>query len=255
MHADAGSRAAALRSRPIDGLVLRGVATFLLCVCASGAAAQVSGTLSAVSDYRYRGITFSDRRPAAQAGLTYDDPKGWYAGAFGSTVRLAPPGRSSSNFQAIIYAGYAARLPSGISVEAGGDYSAFAGSNDLNYGEVFVGGAIENLNARIYYAPRYFGQASNALYGEINATQPLLDRVRLHVHAGVLRHRYDNPYGPPYGVPPTQNVVDGRIGLRVDLDMFQLEIAWVGVSNHTAAYLITGRSSPNGVVAALSLPF
>ena len=58
---------------------------------------------------------------------------------------------------------------------------------------------------------------------------------------------------PLYGVPPTQNVIDGRIGLRADLDLFQLEIAWVGVSNHTAAYLITGRSSPNGVVAALSL--
>jgi uncharacterized protein (TIGR02001 family) len=235
--------------------VLRGFATCLLCVCASGASAQLSGTLSAVSDYRYRGVTFSGFGPSAQAGLTYDDPKGWYAGAFGSTVRLAPPGRTSSNFQTIIYAGYAARLPSGISVEAGGDYSAFAGSNDLNYGEVFVGGAIENLNARLYYAPRYFGQMSNAFYGEVNATQPLTDRVRLHVHAGFLRHRYDSPYGLLYGIPPTQNVIDGRIALRADLDRFQLEIAWVGVSNHTAAYLITGRNSPNGVVAAVSFSF
>ncbi|MET0682276.1 MAG: TorF family putative porin [Casimicrobiaceae bacterium] len=228
---------------------------FLLCVCASGAAAQLSGTLSAVSDYRYRGITFSDRRPAAQAGLTYDDPKGWYAGAFGSTVRLAPPGRSSSNFQTIIYAGYAARLPSGMSVEAGGDYSMFAGTNGLNYGEVFVGGATENLNARIYYSPRYFGQSSKAVYGEINATQPLMDGVRLHLHAGFLRYRYDSPYFALYGIRPTTNVVDGRFGLRVDLDIFQLEIAWVGVSNHSAAYVITGRNSPNGVVAVLSFSF
>ena len=58
-------------------------------------------------------------------------------------------------------------------MEAGGDYSAFAGSSDLNYGEVFVGGATENLSARIYYSPRYFGQSSHAVYGELNATQPL----------------------------------------------------------------------------------
>ncbi len=64
------------------------------------------------------------------------------------------------------------------------------------------------------------------------------------MHAGFLRYRYDSPYGSLYGVQPTQNVVDGRIGLRVDLDMFQLEIAWVGVSNHTAAYLITGSEQP-----------
>jgi len=224
-------------------------------VCGSGASAQLSGTLSAVSDYRYRGITFSDLRPAAQAGLTYDDPKGWYAGAFGSTVQLNPPGRSSSNFQTIVYGGYATRLSSGISVEAGGDYSAFAGSSDLNYGEVFVGGAIENVNGRIYYSPRYFGQPPRALYGEINATLPLFDRVGLHLHAGFLRYSYDSPYLPLYGIAPTHNVVDGRIGLRADLDRFQLEIAWVGVSNHAAAYQITGRTSPNGVVAAVSFSF
>jgi uncharacterized protein (TIGR02001 family) len=234
---------------------LRGVAVFLLCTCAGGAVAQVSGTLSVVSDYRYRGITFSDGKPAAQAGLTYDDPQGWYVGAFGSTVRLAPPGAPSSHFQSIVYGGYATRLPSGISIEAGGDYSAFAGSSDLNYGEVFVGAGTESLSARIYFSSRYFGKSSNSVYGEVNATQPLIDGVRLHVHAGYLRYRYDNPYLALYGVPPTKNVIDGRIGLRFDLDLFQLEVAWVGVNNHTAAYYVTGRASPNGVVAALSLSF
>ena len=235
--------------------MLRGVATLLFYTCASGAAAQYSGTLSAVSDYRYRGITFSDERSAAQAGLTYDDPSGWFAGAFGSTVRLAPPGATTANLQAIAYAGYATRLSSGVSVEAGGDYSVFAGSSGLNYGEVFVGAATESLSARIYYSPRYFGQSSNAVYGEINASQPLIDRVLLRAHVGLLHSRYDNPYGALYGVQPTSNVFDGRIGLRFDLDVLHLEIAWVGVSNHTAAYLITGRSSPNGVVAALTFSF
>ncbi len=255
MHAGARSRAAPLRSWSIDGGVLRGAATLLLCACASSAAAQLSGTLSGVSDYRYRGNTLSDRRPAAQVGLTYDDPKGWYAGGFGSTVRLKPPGGPSSYFQAIAYAGYALRLASGMSVEAGGDYSAFAGSDDLNYGELFVGAATDSLNARIYYSPRYFGESSDATYGEISATQPLIDRVRLHVHAGFVRYRYESPYGLFPRNQPVQRVFDGRIGLRIDLDMFQLEIAWVGVSNHRSAYLITGGSSPNTVVATLSLSF
>jgi len=254
-HADARSRAGFRRLSSIDAPVLRGVAALVLCACASGAAAQFSGTLSGVSDYRYRGSTLSDRMPAAQAGLAYDDPHGWYAGVFGSTVRLKPPGGPSSYFQAIAYAGYAKRLASGISVEAGGDYAAFTGSNDLNYGEFFVGAATDNLSARIYYSPRYFGESSDAFYAEINATQPLVDRVRLHVHAGFQRYRYESPYGLFPRYEPTQRVFDGRIGLRIDLDVFQLEIAWVGVSNHNAAYLITGSSSPNTVVASLSLSF
>jgi len=235
--------------------VLRGVATFLLCACASSASAQLSGTLSGVSDYRYRGISFSDRMPAAQAGVAYDDPKGWYVGAFGSTVRLEPPGGPSSHFQAIAYGGYATRLPSGISVEAGGDYSVFTGASDLDYGEVFLGAATDSLNARIYYSPRYFGKSSNAVYGEINATQPLIERVSLHLHAGVLRYRYESPYAAVYSTQPTENVIDARIGLRIDLDVFQLEVAWVGVSNHSAAYVITGSSSPNTFVASLSISF
>jgi hypothetical protein len=39
--------------------------------------------------------------------------------------------------------------------------------------------------------------------------QPLFDRVRLHVHAGFLRHRYDSIYGLLHGVPPIQNVSTG----------------------------------------------
>jgi uncharacterized protein (TIGR02001 family) len=235
--------------------VLRGVAALALCACAGGAAAQLSSTLSGVSDYRYRGNTLTDRMPAAQAGVTYDDPKGWYAGVFGSTVRLEPPGGSSSYFQAIGYGGYAKRLASGISVEAGGDFSAFAGASELNYGELFVGAATDDVSARIYYSPRYFGQPSSGVYGEINASQPLIDRVGLHVHVGFLRYRYESPYGVVPRAESIQRVFDGRIGLRIDLDPFQLEVAWIGVSNHTAAYLITGSSSPNAVVASLSLSF
>src|SRR5438552_816935 len=87
-HAGAGSRAAPLRRWCIDSSVLRAVATLALCACAGSAAAQLSGTLSGVSDYRYRGNTLTHRLPAAQAGVAYDNPHGWYAGAFGSTVRL-----------------------------------------------------------------------------------------------------------------------------------------------------------------------
>src|SRR5262245_32129023 len=118
-RAGAGSRAAALRRRSTDPrmwpAVWRGAA-LLLCVAAQEAPAQLSGTLTGVTDYRYRGVTFSDRRPAAQAGLTYDDPSGWYAGAFGSTLRLHPPGRPDSRFQSIVYGGYAMRLDSGVSL-------------------------------------------------------------------------------------------------------------------------------------------
>jgi uncharacterized protein (TIGR02001 family) len=230
--------------------VLRSAATLLLCVFASGVSAQISGTASVVSDYRYRGITLSDQKPAAQIGLTYDDPVGWYGGAFGSTVRLAPP--ADPGFQAIVFAGFASRLASGISLEAGGDYSAFSGAASYyDYGEIYLGVATEKLSARIYYSPRYFGLPAKAVYAEINGAQPLIDRARLLVHVGFLRTSTEYAYGSP----SNQHVVDGRIGVGVTFDLFQLELAWVGISAANVAYPITGSRSPNTVVLTLSHAF
>jgi uncharacterized protein (TIGR02001 family) len=228
---------------------LRGAAILVFCSLASGAAAQISGTASVVSDYRYRGFTLSDQKPAAQIAVTYDDPRGWYAGAFGSTVRLAPP--AGPNFQAIAFGGFASRLPSGLTLEAGGDYSAFTGAGSDDYAEIFLGAATENASGRIYYSPRYFGQPSNAFYGEINGSQPITASVRLVAHLGFLRSRYESGYGTQSG----QHVVDGRIGLAVDFDAFRLELAWVGVSAAGAAYRITGSHSPSTAVLTLSRSF
>jgi uncharacterized protein (TIGR02001 family) len=247
----ANVRCHASGSRPRSDryVAFRGSVILLLSLIANAADAQVSGTLAAVSDYRYRGITLSDRKPAAQISATYDDPIGWYAGAFGSTVRLAPP--ADANFQAMTFGGYALRLPSGVSVEAGGDYSLFTNAHGDDYGELFIGAAAENFSARVYYSPRYFGQSSNAVYGEVNTSLPLFDRLQLIAHVGVLKSAY--PYG--YRQQSTRNFVDGRIGLVADFELFHLEIAWVGISSRYAAFPITGTSSPNAAVVSLSHSF
>jgi uncharacterized protein (TIGR02001 family) len=101
---DAQWRAPQSRGRRLDELALRAAATLLFLVFASGSSAQISGTASVLSDYRYRGITLSGKKPAAQLGVTYDDPLGWYVGAFGSTTRFTPPLGSGS--QAMVFAGF-----------------------------------------------------------------------------------------------------------------------------------------------------
>ena len=173
----------------------RAAQLFALWAFASSAGAQFSGTATVVSDYRYRGITLSDDKPAVQAGLNYDMPQGWYAGAFGSTVRLAPP--VGVGVQGIVFGGFASRLPSGVALEAGGDYSMFSGTTYDNYGELFVGAATENVGARVYYSPHYFGQGGNAVYGELNASYPLAGSFRFIAHVGLLSTQYYAVYGAP----------------------------------------------------------
>lgn len=181
--------------------------------------------------------------------VAYDDSTGWYLGAFASTLRLAPP--VNARVQGIAFSGYAFRMPSGLSLEAGGDYATFAAAGRDDYGEVFLGASSESVSARVFYAPRYFGQPSNAVYGELNALLPINDRVHLLAHFGILRTAY--PAG--YQHTTARMFVDGRIGLGVDLRLLSLEIAWVGTNDTHAAYPLTGASSPNTVVLSLTRSF
>jgi uncharacterized protein (TIGR02001 family) len=208
----------------------------------------MSGSATIVSDYRYRGITLSDQKPAAQLSVNYDTPFGAYAGVFVSTVRFGVPTRPG--IQALTFAGWATRLQSGISIDAGVDYSAFTNDRADDYGEFYLGVAKENISARIHYSPRYFGR-SGAWYGEINGTQPIIDPVRLIAHVGLLAAQSS----PPYGVPASERIVDGKVGLSATIESFRLELAWVGVSKASATYPFTGSDIRNGVVLSVLREF
>jgi len=210
--------------------------------------AQLSGTVSVVSDYRYRGISLSDNEPAVQVGVNYDDATGWYAGAFASTVKSAA--YDTRGVHVISFAGYAWRMASGWSLDAGADYSVVAASPRYDYPEVYAGFAYQNISGRVHYAPRYFGQNAAALYGELNLAQPLLENVRLLAHVGVLNTEANKYYGNPSGV-----LFDGAVGLGIDWQGFSMQVNWVGVNHSSGAYAVNGIERRHGLVVALSHSF
>ena len=233
-----------LLNRPTPG----GAFALWFLLFSAEALAQVSGSASLLSDYRYRGVSLSQNKPAAQLALAYDHASGWYGGVFASTVQLGYPHRE---LQAVAFAGYASRMPSGLSWETGADYSVFTGSQSYDYAEMYVGVSYENVSTRLYYAPRYFGQKSGVIYGEINASQPLLDRVRLLAHGGVLRNNGEGGYG----LRPDRHVFDASVGVAVDFDQFNLQLSWVGISSENTLYPVTGLRRKNGAVLILSRSF
>ena len=230
------------------GYRVDGAFALLLLLVSAEAFAQVSGSASLLSDYRYRGISLSDNKPAAQLALAYDDASGWYGGGFASTVQIGAP--TSRELQAVAFGGYARRMPSGLSFEAGADYSAFTGGPSYDYGEVYAGIASDKVSTRLYYAPRYFGQ-SDVIYGEINASEELFDRVRLIAHGGVLRNSSEVSYGRPVD----RYVFDATVGVVFDFDQFSAQLSWVGISSLNTPYPTVASGSKNGAVLKLSWSF
>src|SRR5882672_2254731 len=138
------------------------VAGALAISSATGALAQVSGSVSVVSDYRFRGVSLSSEQPAAQADVNYDSTNGWYAGAFVSSVKL--DSYPSLNRLVLTYAGYARRIGPDLSIDAGASYADLSSGTDFDYLEAHAGVTAGSINVQLAFAPTYFGLHRGATY-------------------------------------------------------------------------------------------
>lgn len=201
-----------------------------------------------VSDYRYRGVSLSDDRPAVQGSLAYDDPTGWYGGMFASSIRF--PDSGGTGVQAIPFVGYAGRVESGWSFEGGVNATITRGSRDYDYQEIYGGFAFRNVSGRVYWSPRYYGQPAHAIYGEINGALPITDQVRLLGHAGVLSRDRPNSY-----VPRPDALYDLQAGIGVDLDGVNVQLSFIGLFPSDAAYAVARGTRRNTVIIGVSRAF
>jgi uncharacterized protein (TIGR02001 family) len=93
---------------------------------------NVEAELGAVSDYRFRGVSLSNRRPAVQAGLTLEHKSGAFAGVWGSTIAQTDGGAQA---EIDVLAGYSAEIAGGLTFQAVGTFYAYPSDAGLNYVE------------------------------------------------------------------------------------------------------------------------
>lgn len=92
------------------------------------AAFDLSGSIVALSDYRFRGISRSDEDPALQGNLTLSHASGLYTGVTATTLRTGGgPDFGDGEFD--LYAGWRGALGRGFDLDAGLTYYAFAGAS------------------------------------------------------------------------------------------------------------------------------
>lgn len=185
----------------------------LSCLLAPAAQAQLSGSAGLLSNYLYRGISFSNNQPAARLALNYDGADGWYAGGQAVTGQLVVERHRS--VQWVGYAGYAQRLASGLSWETGVSAYGFPRSPDWNFREVYVGLSGTGLSGRLHYSPDYLGMNERTLYGELNGGWVLAPRWQAFWHGGYLYSR-DNALS---------NRAEARLGVATGLYGWQAQVS------------------------------
>jgi uncharacterized protein (TIGR02001 family) len=220
-----------------------------LTLVATAASAQVSGSLSVVSDYRYRGVALTQGDPAGQLDVTYDDLSGWYGGGFFSNAKFYPHGPDEA--QVTGYAGYAHRLAREWSVDGGATYSDFTSDADYRYVELHAGVTSSTLSARLYYSPNYFGGSIHTVYAELNGSYRLGDQFKLIGHAGLLK-AFSGLTDQAGGTTPHADFLAGG---EYRFRAFSLQLSRVFSDGASRVYPVSSRHTNGVLTARLSMAF
>jgi uncharacterized protein (TIGR02001 family) len=148
----------------------------------------------------------------------------------------------------VLDAGYAKRLNSGLTIDAGVSHSVYSKYSDRgaarSYTEGYVGLSGKWLTGRFYASPDYL--KGGTLYGELIATVPIADNLRVTGHGGLLI-----PLGSSQGAYSYRREFDWRIGVTRQFGPLSLQAAWTGVRPAQNLYRY-GYHSHNALVLGLT---
>ena len=107
--------------------------------------------LGVFSEYRYRGIAQTAKKPAVQGGFDYADKSGAYVGVWASNINWIkdsdPKGNAKGPVEIDVYGGYKGNLSDSVAYDVGGLQYYYAG-NTLNT----VPGAVNANTFELYLA-------------------------------------------------------------------------------------------------------
>jgi uncharacterized protein (TIGR02001 family) len=152
---------------------------------AADASGPFSGGVALTSDYRFRGVSQSDRNPAVQGWAQYDHASGAFANLWLSTIDFNDETSYDSSVEVDLTAGYNFKLGenTGASVKAVYYWYADAdtppGAPDYDYWEFAVGATHDygkvSVKAELAYSPEFFAETGDAWALSGGASVPITD--------------------------------------------------------------------------------
>lgn len=217
--------------RYLTGLVAGG-----LCLMAGAAGAgEFSATVTAVSDYDFRGVSLSAKDPALQASIDWAHDSGFYAGAWASNIDYGSD--IDGDIELDLYLGFGGETAGGVGWDTGIVWYTYPGSSSSTtaskisaYPEIWFGLSKGPFEFKQWFTNDWSGTDENALYTEVNASFELAENFALNLHAG-----YN--YGDAFDT--WDEYMDFAVGIGYTAGNFDMELKFTG-TNLNSANEITG---------------
>jgi len=220
-----------------------------------------SANIGLFSDYRFRGISQTDKKPALQGGFDLAHSSGLYIGNWNSNVDSAF--YNGANIEMDFYGGYRHAFDGGFGLDVGvityyypNSGSSPAGSTKIDNTELYIGGSYGPVTLKYNYSVSDFFSAPNS------SGSSYLDAgfsYDLGNNFGVVAH-----YGYQWlkgGAVVTQidgstanNISDWKIGATYTLDGWVVGLAYVATNRDlTGGTAALTNSNISGNTAVLSV--
>jgi uncharacterized protein (TIGR02001 family) len=257
---------------------------------AQTSAITVSGSAAIASDYRFRGVSQSDRQMAVQGGITIAHESGLYAGTWASN--LAGWGTfGGANMELDLIGGYKVKLADNATIDVGLTWYMYPGGADKTdfaepYAKLTGTAGPATLTAGVAYAPKqqaigeWYDSGAAAAAGVYDHPGAKDDNVYLWGDGALaltgtpltakahIGHSWgQSGLGPnATAVSPTGRYWDWSVGADATWQNLTFNVSYVGtdISNRDAAYLRpsfskgqdgTGNIAGSTVLASLTAAF
>jgi uncharacterized protein (TIGR02001 family) len=204
----------------------------------------LSGNAGLFSDYRFRGFSQTDFKPAFQGGFDFEHTSGFYVGNWNSNVSSVL--YNGASLEMDVYGGYKTEIE-GFGIDVGGIYYAYPGTGKYDPAfkaknfELYVGGSFGPVSLKLYHSlTDFFGLNSDAAgltppgakidtkgsqYLDLTASFELVAGVTLEAHAGWQKIKNAKRLGAP-----RDTVYDYKVGVTTDVEGWELGAAVVATS-------------------------
>lgn len=170
----------------------------------------ITGNVGLFSDYRFRGISQTNKKPALQGGFDFAHKSGFYLGNWNSNVNSQF--FSGSNLEMDFYGGYKGSF-SGIGYDIGALYYYYPGSSPkIDNTEIYFGTSYGPFSAKYYHAVSDFfsvPDTKNSYYLDLGFAYDLGNGLGVNAHVGYQKVKN---VGGPAG-----KVTDYKIGVTQDI--------------------------------------
>lgn len=226
------------------------VAAGMLAMASAANAGDFSSTVTAVSDYDFRGISLSSTDPALQASVDYAAENGAYAGAWVSNFDYGSS--YDGHLELDLYGGIAGETGSGLGWDVGFVWYSYPGSSSsatkskvYDYPEIYGSISKGAFKLKQWYTNDYSGSDLDEYYTELGASFELPSGFTLNLHAG---------YNAGDGIKASfgKEFVDYSAGVTHGLGNFTVGLKLTG-TDLSGAYKITSNEFNSEARVVLSI--